>query len=159
MVSGLCCLTDVEWGSPGSPAGQMEPRRVERSPLVENCRAEGEVGPQGGQSQEGQVRGSPSDLGMGTASPLGEFHNRTHFLSTPNDTLSIQRAKPSLLCPLRLPALSLSLWSSGVARLISRGRAQHWGFEQAQIPSLGKDSLSRLPPCRRLTPHKKGHSG
>lgn len=71
--------------------------------------------------------------------------------------LSLQRAKSSLLCSLRLPAWSLSLWSSGIARR-SRGRAQHWGFEQAQIPSLGKDFLSRLPPCR-LTPHKKGHSG
>lgn len=89
--------------------------------------------------------------------PVPSKHFTAEFSFHPPKILSLQRAKPSLLCSLRLPALSLSLWSSGAARR-SRGRAQHWGFEQAQIPSLGKDSLSRLPPCR-LTPYKKGHSG
>lgn len=157
MVLGLCCLTDVEWGRPGSSAGQMEPPKMERSlwqgSLAENYRAESEVGSQDG--QDSQVRGSPSELALGTASPSKHF--TAEFSFHPPKILSLQRAKPSLLCSLRLPALSLSLWSSGAARR-SRGRAQHWGFEQAQIPSLGKDSLSRLPPCR-LTPYKKGHSG
>lgn len=87
MVLGLCCLTDVEWGRPGGPAGQMEPLKMERSlwqgSLVENYRAESEVGSQDG--QDSQVRGSPSELALGTASPLKTFHSRILFPS-PKDT-------------------------------------------------------------------------
>lgn len=52
-------------------------RSLWQGSLAENYRAESEVGSQDG--QESQVRGSPSELALGTASPLKSFHSRTLF--------------------------------------------------------------------------------
>lgn len=109
-----------------------------------NYKTKDEVGPGGGQWQEGQVRGHQVGWPwVQPASPLKGFLSRTPFLLSsegrlvgvlifhPKMTVTLQRVrKQSLLYSLRLVCMSLSLALSG-SQSLSRGRAQHWGFEQA----------------------------